>query len=107
MNTVPAGRGSRISVPLPASRRIGGPFGGTCATLAAASALPGEGAVVDAAVVATGAAGGDRSSAPSPAAIPIKTDPAVARTSNLCITNLLTQVATQQNRSPFHLRARS
>src|SRR4029077_3987440 len=105
MNTVPAGRGRRISVPLPASSRTGGPLGRTWATLAATS-LPGGAAPVTT-VVAAGTAGGERSSAALLAATPIKTDPAVARTSNLCITNLLTQVEMQQTRSLYRRHARS
>src|SRR5215471_4944762 len=89
MNTVAAGRGSRIRVPLPASSRSGGPFAGTWDT-------PLGGAdVVTAAGVAAGAAGVDRSSAALLAATPIKTDPAAARTSILCITNLLAQLVMQ------------
>ena len=106
MNTVLAGRGRRISVPLPASSRTGGPLARTWATLAATSLLPGGAAPVTT-VVAAGTAGGERSSAALLAATPIKTDPAVARTSNLCITNLLTQVEMQQIRSLYHHRARS
>src|SRR5947207_11446803 len=94
MNTVAAGRGRRISVPLPASSSTGGPLAGTWATLAATSLLPGGSAVVVATFVAAGAAGGDRSSAALLAATPIKTDPAAAKTSNLYITNLLAQLAT-------------
>src|SRR5205085_3798051 len=101
MNTVAAGRGSRISVPLPASSRIGGPFAGTCDT-------PLGGAdVVTAAVLAAGAAGGDRSSAALLPVTPSKTDPAAARTSILCITNLLMQLVMQQSPPLYHRRARS
>src|SRR5215471_10262355 len=86
MNTVAAGRGSRIRVPLPASSRSGGPFAGTWDT-------PLGGAdVVTAAGLAAGAAGGDRSSAASVAVIPRRIDPAVTRTSILRISNLLGQL---------------
>src|SRR4029453_4686965 len=86
MNTVPAGRGRRISVPLPASSRTGGPLGRTWATRAATSLLPG-GALPVTTVVAAGTAGGERSSAALLATTPIKTDPVVARINNLRITN--------------------
>src|SRR5436190_2808249 len=71
MNTVPAGRGRRISVPLPASSRTGGPLGRTWATLAAISLLPGGAAPVTT-VVAAGTAGGERSSAALLATTPNK-----------------------------------
>src|SRR5436190_15130541 len=101
MNTVAAGRGSRISVPLPASSRIGGPFAGTCDT-------PLGGAdVVTAAVLAAEAAGGDRSSAALLPVTPNKTDPAAARTRIFCIANLLMQLVMQQSPPLYHRRARS
>src|SRR5947207_14365757 len=101
MNTVAAGRGSRISVPLPASSRIGGPFAGTSDT-------PLGGAdVVTAAVLAAGAAGGDRSSAALLPVIPSKTDPAAARTRRLCITHLLIQRVHQFGPPLYDPRLRS
>src|SRR5207302_10400076 len=100
MNTVAAGRGSRISVPLPASSRIGGPFAGTWDT-------PLGGAdVVAAAFVAAGAAGGDRSSAALLPVTPSKTDPAAARARILWITKLLAQLGMEWMPALLHRRGR-
>src|SRR5438309_11529049 len=88
MNTVLAGRGRRISVPLPASSRIGRPLADTWLaprTRAASAGSPDGGGV--AVGVAGAAAGvGETGSAALLAAARIKLDPIAARTRNLCIT---------------------
>src|SRR5437763_5035381 len=108
MNTVLAGRGRRMSVPLPASSTSGRPLGGICAAMLASAAAGGEpGGSWPAAAVTFGAVSGDTSCAELLAPARIKLDPARARPRNLCITTLLTQVEMQQHLPPFHLRARS
>src|SRR5260370_360718 len=103
MNTVPAGRGSRMSVPLPASSRIGRPFGGICvAALCWSPVSPGGGAGATGSGPAATAVpvGGDTNCAELLALARMKLDCAMARIRNLYITTLLTQVSMQQ-----HLRA--
>src|SRR5689334_3541051 len=105
MKTVLAGRGRRISVPFPASSWIGRPLGGI-SVAAAGSAAAGR-AASEPAAADFGAVSGVTSCAELLAPIIIKLDPAMARTSNLCITTPWVQVAMQQHRSLFHLHARS
>src|SRR5689334_10174302 len=62
MNTVLAGRGRRISVPLPASSWIGRPLGGISVAIAGADGGPGE-VVSGLAAVTLGGASGDTSCA--------------------------------------------
>src|SRR5260370_19082573 len=91
MNTVLAARGRRISVPLPASSKIGRPLPGPWLTPAPRAALAGS---PDGGGIAVGIAGaaaglGEISSAALLAAATIKLDPAAASTRNLCITSPL------------------